>query len=325
MKRKMLIALSVAVALTLAPISGHLVTTAAGKQLVTIDAPQRLADVSGNNGSVSGGDGSVSGNNGAVSWNDNMNIDGGGNQGGDGNQNANNNQNSGNQNNAGQSTSGVTVTVTTSGGTQITTTIPTSNTSSEVLSVAMITPQNQVNEFAGLEASNVQNGQYIALTVANSQCGQAAQQVINNAANAVNSMIATILEIDLGIFEQGGTLVGKVTDLTEPIQFTISAPSNISNPGNYDFALIRLHNGQADILPDMDDDPATITVETDGFSVYAVAYGEEGSFDAYRTSATNDKVPNTGSELPLVLPAAVAAGVALAITAIVVWKKKKEN
>ena len=38
------------------------------------------------------------------------------------------------------------------------------------------------------------------------------------------------------------------------------------------FAVIRVHNGKAELLADLDDNADTITIETDRFSTYAVVY-----------------------------------------------------
>ena len=54
------------------------------------------------------------------------------------------------------------------------------------------------------------------------------------------------------------------------------------------FSVIRLHNGVAEILPDLDDDPNTITIETDRFSTYAIVYQESA------------KSPDTGNNVKFV-------------------------
>jgi len=334
MKRKMLVALSVALTLALAPVGGQVMMTVAAEGLQTgFKERTHYESVSGNEmGSVSDNDGgSVSdGDAGSVSGNDipqegNKNENGGtGDNNGSGNNQENTNNGSGNPQNTGEVvTTGPSVTVTDSDGKQIVTTIPAGNSSSQVQSVAIITPKTEVNLFAGLTGKQMEEGQYVAMLVSDSQCGENARNVINNAAMSVKANVATILEIDLGIFLQSGEQIGKVTDLNQAIQFTISTPSDISNPEKYDFAMVHLHDGAVNILPDLDKNPATITVETDGFSVYAVVYGEPGSFDAFRTAGVKDNVPKTGTVLPWVFPA-VATGVLLGVTAVVVWKKKKE-
>lgn len=311
MKKKLLAALSIAVALTLVPVGGPLVASAGvlDNEFFPFDREQHLEM------SVSGNDGDVSGNEGSSNSNGNGNVNGS-NSGT--NQNVNKDERPDKQH-----TTGDKVTVTTSDGNQVVTSMPTSN-SSSVQSVAVITPKDKFNEVAGLTQEQTSAGQYLAVVVANSQCGENAKKTINDVAMSVSAKLATILEIDLGIFISSGEQIGKVTDLTSPIQFVIATPSDIPNPAMYDFAMIHIHNGQARVLPDMDTDPATITVETDGFSVYAVVYGEPGSFDAFRTAGVKDSVPKTGAELPFVFPVAVA-GVALATTAVVVWKKKRED
>ncbi|MCH5342872.1 MAG: LPXTG cell wall anchor domain-containing protein [Acetatifactor sp.] len=192
--------------------------------------------------------------------------------------------------------------------------IATSNTSST--QVALTTPSGTLNAVAG-----VPSGQSALLHVENSQCGPLARQAVNNAAISAGGTVVSILELDLQILNTKGIWEGeKVTTLSAPVEFKISAPEGVDGNTN-DFAMVRLHDGVTTILPDQDDDPATITFTTDRFSVYAVIAAPKGTFKAYRAASTKvkDSVPKTGDSLPIALPLAAAA----CLTASVVIFRKK--
>ena len=62
----------------------------------------------------------------------------------------------------------------------------------------------------------------------------------------------------------------RVTELAEPMEVIIEVPDEIYRK-NYNYSIIRVHDGELTVLPDLDDDPKTITFRTDRFSSYAIA------------------------------------------------------
>lgn len=291
MKRKVLTALVLAAALIVTPVSGMLST---------------IASASGNNTTTEGGSSTE----------------------GNGTGSNNNTEKPGPDNNGGQGTvtdpSGESdAIVMASDGRTYVSSVETNNMSSHVTSFAVATPKPSVNAAVGLSAAKMEAGQYVMVTVADSQCGELARQAVTNAASAVSAKLAAILEIDVDILSANGATVEEIMQLASPVELVVSAPSGIDG-NQYDFAVVRLHDGKTDILPDLDSDPKTITFTTDKFSVYAVVYGEKGSFDAFKaTAAKKDSVPKTGDSYPAVLPFA-AAGIVCAAAAAVLLKKKKE-
>lgn len=298
MKRKVLTALAIAIALVVTPVGGQFVT------MVTASS----------NNSVTN-----SGNNTQTTPDDNNDADNENTSDNNASDNAASNTNAGGATGADAYT-GAAITVTSSNGATVTSSVPTVNTSN-IGSVALTTTRSAVNAAVGFTAAMAEAGQRVNLTVANSQCGPVAREVISNAAASVNATIAEWLEIDLDIVDREGWMVNEITELSAPIEIAISTPA-IDNAANYDFAVIRLHNGQATVLPDLDSDPATITFKTDRFSVYAVVYGAKGSFDAFKTAAVKDSVPKTGDAMPMAAPMAVA-GVAFAVAAVVLKKREE--
>ncbi len=65
-----------------------------------------------------------------------------------------------------------------------------------------------------------------------------------------------------------------VTQLGKEISLTIAVPDDLKADGRM-YAIVRIHDGEADILSDLDSDDDTITFKTDKFSVYAIVYAEK--------------------------------------------------
>ncbi len=62
----------------------------------------------------------------------------------------------------------------------------------------------------------------------------------------------------------------RIESLPEPMEVIIEVPDNIYKK-NRKYSVLRVHNGELTVLPDLDDDPKTITFRTDRFSSYAIA------------------------------------------------------
>lgn len=78
-------------------------------------------------------------------------------------------------------------------------------------------------------------------------------------------------------------LNGEVTILSElngMMRIEIQVPEDCKNTDasvKREFAVIRVHNGETTVLKDLDDNDDTITIETDCFSTYAIAYKDSAA------------------------------------------------
>ena len=78
--------------------------------------------------------------------------------------------------------------------------------------------------------------------------------------------------VDISLFvKTGKNNWSAVTGTTEPIEVVIGIPSELQSDDR-EFFIIRSHEGEYALLKDMDDAPDTITIHTDRFSAYAIAY-----------------------------------------------------
>ena len=104
--------------------------------------------------------------------------------------------------------------------------------------------------------------------------------------------------LDITLFKVMNGAEEKITKTSGEITVTLTIPENLRENGASYF-LIRVHEGETDVLPDLDSNPDTITVKTDRFSAYALAYKEDDP----------DKNKNTGvdSHIGLFITLGVAA------------------
>lgn len=85
--------------------------------------------------------------------------------------------------------------------------------------------------------------------------------------------------VDISMFIRiGAGDWNAVTETDEPIEVVINIPEKLQSDGR-EFLIIRAHNGEYTIMNDLDDTPDTITVSTELFSSYAIAYAETDGAD----------------------------------------------
>ena len=78
--------------------------------------------------------------------------------------------------------------------------------------------------------------------------------------------------VDISVFVKiGEGDWDAVTSTGEPIEVVMGIPRELVENGRT-FYVIRAHGGEYTLLTDMDDDPETVTIRTDLFSAYALAY-----------------------------------------------------
>ncbi len=80
--------------------------------------------------------------------------------------------------------------------------------------------------------------------------------------------------VDISMFIKiGAGDWNAITATDEPIEVVIGIPEKLQSDGRK-FIIIRAHEGEYAFMNDLDDAPDTITVSTDLFSSYAIAYVE---------------------------------------------------
>lgn len=78
--------------------------------------------------------------------------------------------------------------------------------------------------------------------------------------------------LDIELFKTLNGAAEAVHETGAPLRVTVQIPEALLGTAYRSFALLRIHEGKAELLPDLDRDPKTLTVETDRFSSYAISY-----------------------------------------------------
>ncbi|MDO4304154.1 MAG: InlB B-repeat-containing protein [Bacillota bacterium] len=133
--------------------------------------------------------------------------------------------------------------------------------------------------------------------------------IVEDAADSISSQDKRVIDNAKGSFEVGQYLdisllkiIGgsseRIAETDGMIRITISVPDELKNTSSTvtrDFAVIRVHNGEAVILNDLDTDEDTVTFETNLFSAYALLYCDvSGNGGVNNSESTKDNEPKTG-------------------------------
>lgn len=94
--------------------------------------------------------------------------------------------------------------------------------------------------------------------------------------NAVGQKV--LQYFDFSVMKTTDGYTENVTDLGEAIEVVIEIPEEYYKAGKT-YSVLRVHNGELKVLPDLDDNPRTITFRTDKFSSYAIAMQTASSRD----------------------------------------------
>lgn len=159
------------------------------------------------------------------------------------------------------------------------------------------------------------------------------KQAVESAANGFT--VGEYIDIEL-LKQIGDRPWENVHETKKPIRITIDIPERLLGVEGREFAIARVHNGSAEFLPDLDNDPATITFETSQFSTYAILYRDPGT----PGQPTNPNQPNTpggtdkpgdspqtgdNSNMALWLAVLAVSGAGLFLVLFLGRKRKKEE
>ncbi|MBQ7583162.1 MAG: InlB B-repeat-containing protein [Lachnospiraceae bacterium] len=79
-----------------------------------------------------------------------------------------------------------------------------------------------------------------------------------------------LMYFDLSMLKTSNGYTENVHDLGDSMEIVVEIPDDIYKAGKT-YSVLRVHEGELKVLPDLDDDPKTITFRTDRFSSYAIA------------------------------------------------------
>lgn len=121
-------------------------------------------------------------------------------------------------------------------------------------------------------------------------------QSIQKAVQKVLTDKVVALSLDIDFLKVKGEQIQKLTNLPTAIRFVIDIPTEYLS-SNRSFSVVRTHvlnNGQIEttLLKDLDNNPNTITFETDRFSYYTLVYQERGQKPQINVPETKKPITN---------------------------------
>ena len=130
--------------------------------------------------------------------------------------------------------------------------------------------------------------------------------------------------VDISMFIRiGAGDWNAITATDEPIEVVIGIPEKLQGGGR-EFYIVRAHEGEYTFMNDLDNAPETITVSTDLFSSYAIAYVETDGVEA-------DKEAKCGlchicpTFLGICYFIWLAVIIALVLIIYIIWRKKRQK
>ena len=86
--------------------------------------------------------------------------------------------------------------------------------------------------------------------------------------------------LDISLFKVIGDTRSAISQTARKLTIVINVPESLKSKDSAKsrtYAIIRVHDGVAEVLADLDGDTDTVTIATDRFSAYALVYKEAGS------------------------------------------------
>ncbi len=158
-------------------------------------------------------------------------------------------------------------TVTGAGGIKIVSTIDGIYQVTDIAGVAVTTPKEQVETAAGITAGDGK----VKFYVCNNR-NQAARTALEEAAASNGKQALTTFNLDLYAISMAGQ-VNKIYNTASKVKVVIGIPDKYKkSDGSYAVGIIG-RDGTFHILEDLDNDPNTITIETDQFGIMALMKG----------------------------------------------------
>ena len=181
-------------------------------------------------------------------------------------------------------------------------------TGESTLDAAMVTPLSSLADIVLTETEKQQAAAgtdiKIVLDVkdATASVSAADKKIVETALNGSLAKGYTLGQyLDISLYKVVGNSRNSITNTNGKLTVTIDVPDSLKNTDSTKtrtFAVIRVHDGRAVLLTDLDNVEDTITIETDRFSTYAIVYkdsagrGNSADAGAVRVSVKNDSSPN---------------------------------
>lgn len=154
---------------------------------------------------------------------------------------------------------------------------------SDLTALVPITPMGVFDAETGANISYYPDASTHVYVANNREYGQLAKGALDTARYAVGAQMGPTFTMNLFLYE-GGVYKSRISTVQD-MEFVMEIPKSLRD-NTRDYAVLRLNtDGTVSYLTDLDTDPRTVTFRTNYFgtySLYCLAYGGHGCFDAYK-------------------------------------------
>ena len=110
------------------------------------------------------------------------------------------------------------------------------------------------------------------------------------AGNAASHLkIGKYFNIGIMLKADDGEELGNYNEITEKLTFTIPKPKDVPCPEGMEYVVIRIHDGEAAIIPVTVNKDGSLSFETDRFSSYALAVREVMDEEVAKSAGANSE------------------------------------
>ena len=106
---------------------------------------------------------------------------------------------------------------------------------------------------------------------------------------AANLKIGKYFNIGIMIMADDGEELGNYNEITDAITFTLPKPKDVPCPEGMEYVVIRIHDGEAAIIPVTVNEDGSLSFETDRFSSYALAVREVMDEEVAKSAGANSE------------------------------------
>ena len=153
------------------------------------------------------------------------------------------------------------------------------------------------------DRKELETGQDISIYVVVTDISGSVSDADRALAETVSASYMTGQYLDISLYKEVGGKRSRITGLLAGnLSLTLAVPHGLKNTDSTktrEFAVARVHDGEAAMLPDKDSDADTVTVDTDRFSTYEIVYRDTAAGNNTGTGNANGSTGgnqnNTGS------------------------------
>ncbi len=145
-------------------------------------------------------------------------------------------------------------------------------------SAGMLSSTKKETATAVLSTDEINKGVQVLINIENGFLSEQEKSQVRSFFGQQADTIRIAKVSDITMNKQQGEKLTPVSQTADPISFKVPVPDELQGK-DYDFAIVREHEGKLAYLEDLDGNEATVTFASNRFSKFVMVYGEKGAFD----------------------------------------------